>query len=388
MVGRQMSDECRLRFYFDNEQAPRLDLSMAELFGDRGSRWPFVPPLSVTFESGRGAGEGPCNLCYVPIPFAKHLKIVGRNVMFYHVDYHRLPPGTAVESFSYPLAEKHRKVIDQAAQQWRRIPWRPGVSPSEKYEAPGPTVLAAGETHRTRVEGEGAIHTIAVKLAGPTPEVLRAVVLEIAFEDEANVCVRVPIGDFFGSGCGDRRFVSQPTGMTDQGYYAYWPIPFRKSAVVCLRNETARPVTMDAFTVGYVRRKQAPNAGYFHARYVENHDVPLREDYHILDVQGRGKLVGTNVTMQNARGAQGIFFLEGDEKIYVDGEDYPSRWLGTGAEDYFNGAYFWNAPDKAALARSVLLHREAEARLEQGVGQERQSPRRLGLRPAAWRSRP
>ncbi len=33
---------------------------MPELFGDQGSRWPLVPPLSVTFESGRGGGEGPC----------------------------------------------------------------------------------------------------------------------------------------------------------------------------------------------------------------------------------------------------------------------------------------------------------------------------------------
>ena len=73
-----------------------------------GSRWPFVPPLSVTFESGLGGGEGPCNLCYVPIPFAKHLKVTGRNIMFYHVDYHRLPAGTPVESFSLDLAERHR----------------------------------------------------------------------------------------------------------------------------------------------------------------------------------------------------------------------------------------------------------------------------------------
>ena len=84
---------------------------------------------------------------------------------------------------------------------------------------------------------------------------------------------------------------------------------------------------------------------------MENHDIPLGEDYHILQVNGRGKFVGTNVTMQNARGGTGIFFLEGDEKIYADGEKWPSRWLGTGTEDYFNGAYFWNAPNKAALAR-------------------------------------
>jgi len=351
VVGRQMSADCRLRFYFNREETPRLDLSMAELFGDKGSRWPFVPPLSVTFESGRGDGEGPCNLCYVPIPFAKHLKIVGRNVMFYHVDYHRLPPGTVVESFSFELAQKHRKVIEQGAAELKRIPGRPGSTQGERFDALTGIAIGAGEARAIRLQGEGMIGTLAVKLAEASPSVLRGVVLEVAFEDEGNVCVRVPIGDFFGSGCGDRRFQSLPTGMTEQGYYAYWPMPFRKIAVVTLRNDTPQAVKIEHCRVGHFRGAQAANAGYFHARYVENHDIPLSEDYRILDVRGRGKLVGANVTMQNARGGEGIFFLEGDEKIYVDGEKYPSRWLGTGTEDYFNGAYFWNAPNKAAMAR-------------------------------------
>jgi hypothetical protein len=141
--------------------------------------------------------------------------------------------------------------------------------------------------------------------------------------------------------------------MTQDGYYAYWPMPFRSRARLELLNETSDPVRVDSWQVVCARRTPPRNAGYFHARYVENPDVPMREDYHILDVAGRGKLAGCNVTMQNARKAQGIFFLEGDEKIYVDGEKWPSRWLGTGAEDYFNGSYFWNHPDKAGMARPL-----------------------------------
>jgi hypothetical protein len=352
VVGMQMSERCRLRFFFDGEAKPRLDLSMPELFGDEGSRWPFVPPLSVTFESGRGPGEGPCNLCYVPIPFAKHLKIVGRNVMFYHVDYHKLPPGTRLESFSRELAGKHRGILEKAAAQLAGLPARPGAPPGEhRHRALEDLTLQPGEASTITAEGEGAIGTIRVKLARPTGRVLRGVVLEVAFEEEGAACVRVPVGDFFGSGCGDRRFKSLPAGMTDEGYYAYWPMPFRELAAVTLRNETREPVEVERWRVEWSLGPQPANAGYFHARYVEDPDIPVRQDYSILDVTGRGKLVGANVTMQNTRGARGIFFLEGDEKIYVDGETYPSRWLGTGAEDYFNGAYFWNAPDKAAMAR-------------------------------------
>jgi len=353
VVGMQMSKDCRWRFYFDGEATPRLDLSMSELFGSKGSQWPFVPPLSVTFESGRGVGEGPANLCYIPIPFAKHLKIVGRDTMFYHVDYLKLPPGTPLDSFSVELAQKHRKAIDEAAAQWAKVGQRPGGSRAQEFQQTGEFTLAPGQSRQIRCQGEGMLGTLAVKLAQPTPRILRGVVLEIAFEDEADLCVRTPIGDFFGSGCGDRRFKSLPCGMADESYYAYWPMPFRKLAVVTLRNEGPQPVQIESCKVGTFPGPQPAGAGYFHARYVDNPDIPIGEDYHILDLAGRGKFVGTNVTMQNTRGASGIFFLEGDEKIYVDGEKWPSRWLGTGTEDYFNGAYFWNAPDKAAMARPL-----------------------------------
>jgi hypothetical protein len=39
VVGMQMSDKCRLRFWFDGETKPRLDLSIPEIFGAQGSRW-------------------------------------------------------------------------------------------------------------------------------------------------------------------------------------------------------------------------------------------------------------------------------------------------------------------------------------------------------------
>jgi len=350
VVGMQMSKECRLRFYFDGEAEPRLDLSMAELFGAEGSRWPFVPPLSVTFESGVGGGEGPCNLCYVPIPFAKHIKIAGRNVMFYHVDYHKLPAGTAIESFSLALAEKHRAAIERAAAEWDRIPARPGGKDGDETKTIESFDLAPGESRAIAVEGEGMLWAIRVKLAEPTPRVLRGVVLEISF-DLKEPCVRVPVGDFFGSGCGDRRFKTIPCGMTDDGYYAYWPMPFREHASVRLWNDLPNATRILTLQISWLKRKVPANAGTFHARYVQDPDIPMRKDYRILEVAGRGKFVGTNVTMQNARGAQGIFFLEGDEKIYVDGEKYPSRWLGTGTEDYFNGSYFWNAPKKDVMVR-------------------------------------
>ena len=48
-------------------------------------------------------------------------------------------------------------------------------------------------------------------------------------------------------------------------------------------------------------------------------------------------------SLQGAPGTEAICFLEGDEAVYVDDEKtWPTRWVGTGTEDYFNGSFYWN----------------------------------------------
>jgi hypothetical protein len=359
-VKTQMSPRCRFLFYFDGEEKPRLDLSVPELFGGRGSQYPFVPPLSVTFESGAAGNpeEGPCNLCYVPIPFHKHLKVTGRNLQFYHIDYHRLPHGLDVPSWSRSWADAQREKHAQAAGIFDRV----GESPLwsvVRTRGTGrllrPVTLAPGQTYSLELHGPATINALWARLADATPRTLRGVLLRITFDDARGPSVLTPLGDFFGSGCGDRRFQSLMCGMTNEGYYSYWPMPFARRALVEVVNDTPEPVTLAEFKAySYVPKDRPPNLGYFHARYVQDRDCALGKEYTILQVDGhRGKYVGTNITMQNARGGTGIFFLEGDEKIYCDGEKWPSRWLGTGTEDYYNGAYFWNHPNKAALVRPL-----------------------------------
>ena len=55
------------------------------------------------------------------------------------------------------------------------------------------------------------------------------------------------------------------------------------------------------------------------------------KDYVILDTQGKGHYVGTVLAV---RTRSPLWFGEGDEKIYIDGEKKPSIW-GTGTEDFF-----------------------------------------------------
>jgi len=92
---------------------------------------------------------------------------------------------------------------------------------------------------------------------------------------------------------------------------------------------------------------------YFGAGWTELNRVRTRKDsqfrkndfydVNYVTLTGQGVLVGTGLAIFNTASD---WWGEGDEKIYVDGEDFPS-YIGTGSEDYFgygwgNSAFFQN----------------------------------------------
>jgi hypothetical protein len=81
---------------------------------------------------------------------------------------------------------------------------------------------------------------------------------------------------------------------------------------------------------------------YFHAKWRADHAVPTRPmlDWNYLDAHGRGVFVGASFSIANPTRT---WWGEGDEKIYVDGETFPS-FFGTGTEDYFGYAWCSNEP--------------------------------------------
>jgi len=62
-------------------------------------------------------------------------------------------------------------------------------------------------------------------------------------------------------------------------------------------------------------------------------------DVNYVGIEGRGKIVGDTLTVFNGASA---WWGEGDEKIFIDGETFPSH-IGTGTEDYYG--YAWCRPE-------------------------------------------
>jgi hypothetical protein len=96
---------------------------------------------------------------------------------------------------------------------------------------------------------------------------------------------------------------------------------------------------------------------YFYAQYRQEYPVEHGKDYLILDTKGKGHYVGTVLAV---RTRSPEWFGEGDEKIYIDGEQTASIW-GTGTEDYFLMAWGLR-PVQYALLRLPLLRSMGDCR--------------------------
>ena len=76
---------------------------------------------------------------------------------------------------------------------------------------------------------------------------------------------------------------------------------------------------------------------YFHTAWHHESGLgtPPPSDWNFIAIKGRGVYAGDSLALHNA---VATWYGEGDEKIRVDGEAFPSH-MGTGTEDYYNYSY-------------------------------------------------
>jgi Protein of unknown function (DUF2961) len=180
---------------------------------------------------------------------------------------------------------------------------------------------------------------------------LQNVWLNIYYDDEPGPSVNAPLGDFFGVGYGEyKNYQSRYLMMTAGGYVCQFPMPFRKKARVVLVNKNEK-LWIPAFygAVTYLRYPDASaleNQAYFHAEYHQEFPTTRGQPYLILDSsrmgipEKPGHYVGVVLNTSGADRRSGYYFLEGNTKIWVDGESEQSLEY-TGLEDYYQGAWYY-----------------------------------------------
>ena len=336
-----LPQEGHVRIYLDGEEKPAVDLPFIGYFNRENE--PFTYPALV-HETARGQNN------YVPIPFQKSCRITadegwGR---YYHFTYTTYPEGTVLPTFRRTLSEQETRALKRAD----ALLSEPGDATAFRHEderqlnqsvtvGPGQTVSAV------QLDGAAAITDFRVKMDLPESpndrDVLRELTLHMYWDGEPEPSVWTPLGDFFGTAAGANRYESLPLGITDEEFYCRWYMPFQRGAEIKLTNDgdTARTLEM---TVAHVPvNESAGNLGRFHAKWHRDAFLPeepnrRKIDWTMLKSEGRGRYCGVMLHVWNPRGG---WWGEGDEKFFVDGEDFPSTF-GTGSEDYFG--YAWCDP--------------------------------------------
>ena len=121
-----------------------------------------------------------------------------------------------------------------------------------------------------------------------------------------------------------------------KGYNCYWEMPFRTHARVTVENRGETAQDLFYMISGWYGDLPAAS-GYFHAAYRQEHPVQKGRAYTVLDgVTGRGCFAG--VTLAAGLNGHNTCWVEGEAKLYLDGDRYPTVNY-TGTEDYFGGSY-------------------------------------------------
>ena len=338
------ADKGQVKIYLDGQPEAAVDLPFAAYFD--GQHKPFdYPALSYNLNEVGCRGE---NL-YLPIPYQKSCKVVadkgwGR---YFHFNYVTYPEGTSVPTFSAALVAQHdeqlRTLNDYLTNGLGTDP--AGKRDGEQAVAKSVRV-APGETACVlKLDGPRAITALRVKakLGDREDELaaMRRLALQITWDGQAKPAVWCPLGDFFGTAPGVNLYKSLWTGMTEDGFYSLRYMPFGKSAVVELINEDQQPREVEFEITHAPLDRPFEGLGHFHCKWHRDTvELPpdRQPDWLMLQTEGRGRFCGVMLHVWNPRGG---WWGEGDEKLFVDGEKFPST-IGTGSEDYFG--YAWGNP--------------------------------------------
>ena len=190
--------------------------------------------------------------------------------------------------------------------------------------------------------------------------VLSQAILRMYWDGDTNPSVECPIGAFFGVGFGEQKdFISMPLDETSGGYNCYWPMPFHRSARWTLTNGASRPIDSFYYNIDFTALDSlAADTRHFHANFRRENPTTPGKNYTILETTGEGHYVGTALFMAG----KALYFLEGNEMVYIDGGTTPAI-EGTGTEDYFSSGWYFDRGEYSAPYHGVIIKDEKRSRI-------------------------
>lgn len=338
-VGHQELTTAALRVYLDGDLT--LHTTIRELVS--GELPGFPRPLVGTLSGGYH--------CYVPLHYRQRCRMTIESYQnfYYQVETRNLPWSPDMRTFDGTHSPEEQEALDRIIDQWSALGEDPKPPPDETTT--GAVEADTGESVVFfEAEGTGQIGRLWLDLGSTDTTTLEQTRLEMWVDGRKTI--DCPVGLFFGMGLGETDHRSLAFGLEGGGYYCYLPMPFASDARLALAAD-GPPVEAD-FRVGLARLESIDDRGVLNA--VWNHDPEAADPYVLMDVSGRaGHYAGAHMCAVSGN-PPGMWFLEGDERTYIDGDPFPTN-EGNGMEDYFNGSFYF-AGGRVAGAISGCTVRE------------------------------
>jgi hypothetical protein len=280
-------------------------------------------------------------------------------------------PGT-LRSLIYP-----RSARSQRASSWDRSGGnRDGMT------------IPQGETATlATIEGSGCINHIWFTIYCKDRLYPRKLLLRMYWDGEPTPSVEVPVGDFFGVGhgvvshywCAPLNMITGPRAerWNCAAMNCFFAMPFARGARIEIVNECDTEVGSFYYYIDYEAypaweedvlrfhaqwRRENPTQGTVDMHTVTRDELRAlkniggEENYVVLEAEGRGHFVGCNLSIDHINPVPGVtWFGEGDDMIFIDGEEWPPSLHGTGTEDYFCSAWDYPAGQHSTPYHGISL---------------------------------
>ncbi len=328
-VSEPLDPNIRLRVRLDGSHQPVVDLPLPEVFS--GDTPPFLPPL-VADRAASGGGQ----VSYVPISFRNgcEITLVGSEnaKIWFQVVARLVDDDSGIRSFT---GKENLDAFKNLLQRSGSDPWPGGNG----LTMSGSAMMAPGdEKVIATLDGPDLVNGLIIRAANKNWHRLG-----LRFTFDGGEPQLIPVLDLFGIpnvfGGLTRSLLVGVDGESD--LYCYFPMPFFENAKVELMRRPLEgpPRVRVEYALRTAGEPPPPDAGIFRVQIRHHKASSPGTDLKVLDLEGRGSLVGLVAQLRPSAGKD-WGFLEGDERIYVDGEDEPS-WHGTGVEDLFNGGFYF-----------------------------------------------
>jgi len=326
-----------IRIYLDGSDNPVIEQAADRLLSGSGL---VGPPLSAVTSIGRNF--------YFPIPFASHCKVTcdspnywetknEKDRVWYVIEYRTYPKENRVESFTQesfqklaPVLSHVQKVLDNrealVSQNFTTI------NAQRKDLSPGASLTQS-------FRGPGAVRSLMLRLeANDMAQALRSTVLSISFDGESTVWC--PAGDFFGSGVGLNPYRDWWRTVDSSGRMTcLWVMPFQRECAIQVENLGTQNIRASLGPHSTSPWNWDERSLLFHSDWRQQDPLETRQqdglDWNFIDIAGQGIYLGDTFAIHNGSDK---WWGEGDEKIFVDGESFPSHF-GTGTEDYYGYSF-------------------------------------------------